>query len=139
MNVHFRKTDKSDMPRLSKWIAEDSCPQHQGVEPTWWMTDEEREKKALAPRCFAVENAAGPIFYIKLEHVMRCYIQFAPDMERDKEVTKLALAEAFKQVAAGGRALGYDEMIFESKSESLVNFFTAFHFKEVKDNFLVRL
>lgn len=141
MNIALRKTDKSDLPRLSEWIAKDSCPQHRGVEPTWWMTTEEEEKKSLASRCFVVEDfiTTKPLFYLKIEHVMRCFIQFPPDDERDPEVTKAALEKAFKMISSGGRTLGYTEMIFDSKSRGLINLFTSFGFTEAKDNFLVRL
>ncbi len=139
MNVTIREANESDLPRLSKWIAEDSCPQHHGVDPRWWITNSFSEEKPMGTRSLAVETPGGVVFYLKLENVMRCYIQFPPDVERDKEVTALALKRAFLEISAGAKHLGYHEMIFDSQSQGLVNLFTKFGFKEAQDNFLVRL
>lgn len=139
MNISIRPTKESDLPRLSKWIAEDTCPQHRGVDPKWWTNETFGETKPMGTKCFAVELPGGVVYYLKLENVMRCYIQFPPDSERDPEMTKLALKYAFAHISAGARQLGYHEMIFESQSRGLVNLFTTFGFKEAKDNFLVRL
>jgi hypothetical protein len=128
MQTTIRKAEEKDKARLSEWIAADKCPQHRGVNPEWWMDEG-----------FAVENASGPVFYLKFENVMRCYIQFAPDVDRDQEVTKLALKNAFYQVAVGAKQHGYKEIIYDSESPSLIGFMKQFGFKEATNNFLVRI
>lgn len=139
MTLSLRHTSEADLPLLSNWIAKDSCPQHNGVDPKWWLPEIREDEHAIRSTCIAVTDATGVLFYIKLENVMRCYIQFPPDGERDPQRTKDGLKFAFLNVAAGAKKLGYNEMIFESKSEGLVNVFTKFGFKEVKDNFLTRI
>jgi hypothetical protein len=139
MNVIIRRADETDEPRLSEWIAKDAHPQHRGVPASWWTTGTQTDDVPMGTQCFAVENAAGPIFYLKIENVMRCYIQFPPDVERDKEITSLALASAFKRFAAGAKQMGYTEIIFDSQSRGLVNLFTRLGFSEVRDNFSVRI
>jgi hypothetical protein len=79
------------------------------------------------------------VFYLKLENVMRAYIQFPPSEERDVVTTQLALKSAFMTIASGAKHIGYNEMIFESESRGLIDLFGKFGFKEVTNNFLVRL
>lgn len=134
MNITFRDPSEVDRDQLSRWITQDCCPQHNDVAPEFWMPEAKEGTK-----CMAVEEDGKVLFYLKLENVMRCYIQFPPDAERDKFATSLALKKAFFTVAAGAKNLGYREIIFESKSDGLVNLFTKLHFTEAQNNFLVRL
>lgn len=137
MKIEFRDTNEVDLPLLSRWIKEDSCPQHNDVDPTFWLP--ETDDTTVKSKCLTVMCDGEPVFYIKLENVMRAYIQFAPDAERDKLATSLGLKKAFMTVAAGAKSIGYREMIFESKSQSLIDLFKRFGFNEVTNNFLVRL
>ena len=137
MKIEFRDTNEVDLPLLSKWITMDSCPQHNGVDPSFWLP--ETDDADVKSKCITVMCDGAPVFFIKLENVMRAYIQFAPEAERDKLATSLGLKKAFLTVAGGAKKIGYREMIFESRSSSLVDFFKRFSFKEVVNNFLVRL
>jgi hypothetical protein len=133
MIIRFREPNELDLPLISRWIDQDLCPQHNDVKPEWWMDNTEGTK------CFVVENENGVVFYLKLETMTRCYIQFPPDAERDKAATAIALKKAFLEISGGLKNIGHREMIFDSKSEGLINLFAKFGFKETKDNFLVRL
>lgn len=137
MKIDFRDTNEADLPLLSRWISEDACPQHNNVAPDFWLP--ETDDTDVKSKCITVMCDGAPVFFIKLENVMRAYIQFAPDAERDKLATSLGLKKAFLTVAGGAKKIGYREMIFESKSESLVDLFRRFGFEEVENNFLVRL
>jgi hypothetical protein len=137
MKIEYRDTNEVDLPQIQKWISEDSCPQHRGVDPEFWLP--ETDERIVRSRCLAVTKEGKVVFYLKLENVMRCYIQFPPDAERDAETTKAGLRSAFLTIAGGAKRLGYNEMIFESESKGLINLFGEFGFEEVENNFLKRL
>jgi hypothetical protein len=139
MQIEFREPNEVDRDQIAKWIEKDSCPQHRGVLPDWWLPekDEEGNPKEGA-KCLAVMNGEGDVlFYLKLENVMRCYIQFPP--EPDRVETSVALKGAFLTIASGAKAHGYREMIFDSQSEGLIKLFSKFGFRPAENNFLVRL
>lgn len=140
MNIDFREPNEADLPQISRWIAEDSCPQHHGVDPKFWLPEVDKDgNRVVGTESIAVTEDGKPVFYLRLENVMRCYIQFPPDAERDPLTTKIALKKAFLTVAAGAKANSYREIIFETKSEGLAGFFSKFNFAPVENNFLVRL
>jgi len=140
MKIECRDTDSSDISQLTNWIARDACPQH-AVPADFWVPEknEDGTPKDKYTKYLTVYNEEGVIYYLKLENVMRAYIQFPPEGERDKLRTSLALKHAFYTVASGARKMGYKEIIFDSKSDGLINIFTKFGFKPAEDNFLVRL
>lgn len=140
MNIQFRDTAESDIPQLTDWIARDACPQHK-VPVDFWVPafDEGGTPKDKYTKYLTIYDEKGVIYYLKLENVMRAYIQFPPDGDRDKTRTSVALKHAFYNVAAGARKMGYKEIIFDSKAEGLINIFTKFGFKPAEDNFLVRI
>ena len=134
MQIDFRDSNEVDRPQIAKWIENDPCPQHQGVSPDFWLPDGQQGTK-----CITVMNEGRPLFYLRLENVMRCYIQFPPDAERDPIETKAGLQAIFLTVSRNAKGMGYHEMIFDSKSEGLINLFKKFGFKAAEDNWLVRL
>jgi hypothetical protein len=141
--IKFRDTNSSDISQLTDWIARDACQQHNGVPVDFWVPalSENGSPKDQFTKCLAIYDDEGVIFYLKLENVMRAFIQFPPDSERDKNRTSVGLKHAFFAVASGARKMGYKEIIFDSKSDGLINMFTSpkFGFKPAEDNFLVRL
>ncbi len=141
MQIEFREPNEVDRDQIAKWIVKDSCPQHNDVSPDFWLPEvDEDGNRVDGTKCLAVMNGEGTVlFYLKLENVMRCYIQFPPEAERDKLETAVGLKGAFLTIAPGAKANGYREMIFDSKSEGLVKLFSRFGFKPAEDNYLVRL
>jgi hypothetical protein len=142
MQIEFREPNEVDRDQIAKWIEKDSNPQHNGVSPDFWLpeVDEQGNKTDKGTKCLAVMNGEGKVlFYLRLENIMRCYIQFPPDAERDQLETAVGLKGAFLTVASGAKATGYREMIFDSKSEGLIRLFSKFGFKPAEDNYLVRL
>jgi len=141
MNIQFRDTTKSDIPQLTEWIAQDACPQHNNVPADYWVPalDEDGSPKDKYVKYLTIYDEDGVIFYLRLENVMRAFIQFPPDSIRDKTRTSVGLKHAFYNVAAGAKKMGYKEIIFDSKADGLINIFTKFGFKPAEDNFLVRL
>jgi hypothetical protein len=147
MYLNFREPDMlTDGEQLNRWIAKDEWTAHHAVSAEWWMPQKDLEGNTIGGcRSFAVEDDKGKIlFYLKLENVMRCYIQFPPAEERDKMRTAAALKGSLLLFASGAKANGYGELIFESKSQGLINLFTNpklenLSFKAAENNFLVRL
>jgi hypothetical protein len=140
MKIEFRDTDSSDIPQLTDWIARDACPQH-NVPANFWVPEknEDGTPKDKYTKYLTVYDEEGVIYYLKLENVMRAYIQFPPDGERNPSRTSLALKHAFYNVAAGARKMGYREIIFSSVSEGLISLFKKFGFKSSPNEFLVRI
>jgi len=137
MKFEYRDTAEIDLPEIRRWIAADSSLKHKNVPGEFWLP--ETNERTVRSKCLAVTNEGKVVFYLKLENVMRCLIQFPPDEERDLVTTQLALKAAFLMVSAGAKHIGYNEMIFESESKGLVGLFGKLGFGEAKNNFLTRL
>src|SRR5271156_530080 len=112
MKIEYRDTDTSDLSQLQLWITADSSPKHNGIDPAFWLP--ETDERTIRSRCLAVTHEGKVVFYLKLENVMRCLIQFPPDDERDIVTTQVALKSAFATISGGAKHIGYNEMIFES-------------------------
>lgn len=90
--------------------------------------DPEHTAKGLTPDFFftpgtesiVFEDEQGPVFALRLSHVMRVDMQFYADVDKGR-VAK-TLVEGFEWLRDRGRAQGYTEMIFESVSKLLVRF-----------------
>jgi|SRR5580692_4085615 hypothetical protein len=137
MKFDYVDTTEVHLPEIQRWIAQDSCEKHRGVSGDFWLP--EIDERLAKSRCLAVTHEGKVVFYLKLENVMRAYIQFPPESERDPELTKLALRTAFGDIAGGAKHIGYNEMIFESESQGLVGLFGKLGFKPADNNFRVRL
>lgn len=137
MNLNHRESNEQDREQLTKWI--DADPAHKDLFATdFWLPSEDPEKKK-GTKCLAVEDENGVAFYIRLDNVMRAYVQFPPGEERDTERIKDALKNSFLFVASGAKRLGYKEMIFDSVSKPLIRFFKRMGFSELIDTFKVNL
>lgn len=128
--LNYREPTEADLPRLEKDIAND--PYHQGLDPKYWLTQIPGGTKSIA-----VEDKDGVVFFLRLENVMRAYIQFSKDV--DPARTGEAVKECLAFVSAFGKKKGYTEIIFDSVSRVLIRFFKRLGFQEVKDNFQVKL
>lgn len=139
MSLNHREVTEQDKEQLEKWVAAD--PAHCGLLTAdfWIPTRDADGNKTPGTKCFSVEDENGVAFYLRLDNVMRVYVQFPPDSERDSERIKKALEESFSTIAGNAHKLGYKEMIFNSVSKSLIRFFKKFGFKELQDTFQVEL
>lgn len=129
--INHRETNEEDRKQLTEWIA--ASPESHQVPTDFWVDKEIGVKK------FAIEDESGKVFHLRVENVMRVYVQFPPEGTVDPERTKAALTESFKTIAGNGIRLGYKEMIFDSTSKALIRFFRKFGFKKLDDTFGVRL
>lgn len=139
MSLNHREVTEKDKEQLEKWVAAD--PDHSGLlTADFWIPPRDAEgNKIPGTKCMSVEDENGVAFYLRLDNVMRVYVQFPPDAERDSERIKKALEGSFLTIAGNAHKLGYKEMIFNSVSKSLIRFFRKFGFNELKDTFQVEL
>ena len=137
MNLNHRESSVTDLPKLQKWV--DADLQHKNVlPPEFWIPSENTDERK-GTKCLAIENDKGVMFFLRLENVMRVYVQFPPDGEYNPEEMKEALESSFRFIAPGAKKIGYKEMIFNSVSKSLIRFFRKFGFTELKDEYGVSL
>ncbi|SRR5260370_28643810 len=137
MNLNHREATEQDRETIKKWL--DADPVHRDlVTADFWLPSlNEDERKGT--KCITVEDENGVAFFLRCENIMRVYVQFPPEEERDSERIKSALQRSFMFVAAGAKKLGYKSMIFDSVSKPLIRFFNKFGFKQFTDMYKVDL
>lgn len=137
MSLNHRESTEQDRETIKKWLAAD--PVHRDlVTADFWLPSSDAEE-GKGTKCITVEDEKGVAFFLRCENIMRVYVQFPPDEERDPERIKNALQRSFMFVAAGAKKLGYKSMIFDSVSKPLIQFFNKFGFKEFQNIFKVDL
>lgn len=137
MNLNHRDSNEKDREQIARWTAADEA--HQGLIPAeFWLPAEDPEARK-GTKCLAVEDENGVIFYLRLDNVMRVYVQFPPEGEIDRERIGLALKTSFGFIASGAKRIGYKEMIFDSVSKPLISFFKLLGFSDLLNTFKVNL
>lgn len=128
--LRLRATDEQDEEKLRAWI--DADPDHAGqFEPEYFMGSE---------GCFALEDAAGVVFFIRLTKVARVRIQFNAEAKgmRQKLRVSQALARGMALLEVGLSRAGTEEWVFDTANPDLRRFaLDALGFKDSPDN-LVR-
>lgn len=124
-----RETEISDEPLLKELMAKD--PAHRDVSPTFFIEKTADGTKTLGVKCLVVGNAKGPLFFLRLENVIRVYMQVAEGQEPGD--LKAAMKETLQMVHGNGRRLGYKALIFDSVSRPLIWFFSRLGFKKFPD------
>jgi hypothetical protein len=137
--INHREANEEDRKELGEWIA--SAPESHQISTDFWINkrDENGVFKEPGVKTVAIEDEGGKIFHLRIENVMRVYIQFPPEGTVNPERMRAALTGSFKTIAGNGIRLGYKEMIFDSVSKPLIRFFRRFGFKKLDDTFGVRL
>ena len=137
--INHRDAVEEDRKQLNEWIA--ASPSTHQVSTDFWINkrDENGSLKELGVKTLVIEDESGKVFHLRVENVMRVYVQFPPDTLIDPERTKDALMQSFKTIAGNGIRLGYKEMLFDSTAKPLIRFFKKFGFKKLDDTFGVRL
>ena len=55
----------------------------------FWLSEADSDgNRTVGTKSIAVTEGGHPVFFLRLENVVRCYIQFPPDAERDPLTTK---------------------------------------------------
>ncbi len=109
--LKYRLTTDQDKEQIAAWVHAD--PDHTGKSsPDFWFPN-----KNIS--CFAVEDEAGTIFYVRAETVMRLHIQFAP---QQRWRTAKAIDEFTPWISAAAHKRGCKQLIFESVFAPLIRF-----------------
>lgn len=135
--INHREANEDDRKQLAEWIA--VSPESHQVSTDFWINKEVDPTKKSNVKTLAIEDENGKVFHLRIENVMRVYVQFPPEGSIDPERMKAALTGSFKTIAGNGIRLGYKEMVFDSVSKPLIRFFRKFGFKKLDDTFGVRL
>lgn len=123
--MKVRKLCEEDRPLLAEWIQ--ANPFHRDYSPDVFFT------KATDGIVF--EDDHGPIAMAAVVKVVRVLAEFPPG---EKDRIREALPRAFALVATEARKGGFQEMAFETKSESLIRFCKKhLGFREAPDEFVV--
>lgn len=122
--LKLREANEGDCAKLEEWIAAD--PAHASLfEPDFFLGREVGKSGELAadPRatCYALEDKAGAIFFIRIERAARVYIQFAPQPERSATPLRTAkgLVKGMAFLEVGLARAGASEWVFETQNSSL--------------------
>lgn len=148
--LKYRPTTEADVPILKEWMAADQW--HKDWKPEFWVEDPDPEK-SKGIKCLAVSDAEGVVFFLRLQNVMRVFVQFPPKPSeqgstphvhpwpvlRNKVRVSVALKEAFGFISNWAKSKGYREMTFDSTSDLLIAFFKRLGFEPAKDFYKVEL
>lgn len=137
--MKYIETTQSDLPQCARWVELD--PAHKGaIKGDFWLPPvDEKGDRIPGVKCVRVEDNTGAVFYLRLENVVRVYIQFPPVPEVSQSRVASALRRMFFSLSKGAKKSGYHEAIFDSKSKDLISFFKHFGFEDLKDTFQVKL
>jgi hypothetical protein len=127
MKIDLRKPTEMDLLRFKECLSHD--PDHSAQDPDSW---------AMGPAEFYVfHDGRGNRVWVRMERVLRISLQ------HDQDSPKIAIAgildKGLHWLVGAARQKGYEEIIFESRAERLIQFFKKrFGFEPLKENFYVR-
>jgi hypothetical protein len=125
--LRSREVTETDRAEIAKWISVDA--DHAGkCDSDFWLKPEPGVK------LFAIEDALGPIFYVRGESLLRLHIQFAPESERRRLAR--AIDEFTPLIAAGAKKNNYKQLVFESVVQPLIAFLSKRGFRASKNEFV---
>ena len=131
--MDIRATSKTDLETIRNWIELD--PWHQG-------SDRCRADFLLSGAggilAFCLEDEHGPVAFVRLDKDdkrVRLATQFAPENIVSKRRLVVGMARLGIPVALKfAKDKGYEGIVFESISPSLISFMARYNFKHDKDN-----
>jgi hypothetical protein len=129
--MRFENTTEDDIWQISAWQDANIDPVHWGMNPNFWLTGQ-------GYIAFKLVDADGAAMYVRFNRVddstLRLFTQFAPEAEVSKQRTVGAILQALPVFIKETAKDGIEAIIFESRSESLINFMSAsFGFEHLKD------
>lgn len=125
-------TTREDIPQIEEWIKAD--PYHKD-DPDWTP---ESLLTGNGELTFCLTDDSGPLCFVRLnaeDDRLRLSTQFAPEEEVSKKrlVTGL-LSEGIPMIIEFGKRRGFKGIVFESTSDSLINFMSRQGFVLDKDD-----
>lgn len=125
--MNIRQLNENDKFLLEKWIALDN--DHAGkTNVDFWLPQKHTAS-------FATEDDMGAVFYVRGETCMRLHIQFPPETEK-RRIIKVLL-KFIPWIEEQARQKGYKQIIWESTSDSLIEFTKHFGYR-VSPNEIVK-
>lgn len=130
---------QDDQIETMKWVEAD--PAHKDVikGDFWAQPIDEKGKPILGIKCIKVQDDSGTVFYLRLEQALRVYIQFPPEQEVYKSRVAFALRRMIHFIGERAKIEGYQEAVFNSKSEHLIAFLDKLGIKKLEDTFQIKL
>ena len=125
--IKLASTLETDIPQIIEWMAADEYLQN-GGDPAWWLTG------TSCLLAFCGQDDEGPIFYVKLVDeggFARMYTVFGPESEVSMRRIAKGILTIVPNLGEAMKELGCKGIMFETKSESLVNFMKQFGFETV--------
>jgi hypothetical protein len=124
----LRPTDERDRELAERWTAAD--PEHAGtIDPGFWL------ENRLGRDGFLLSDRQGPCYFFKMHiiksmalmegpihNVVQIFIQFPPCEEGRPMRVFRALAEGCQWLERTVIPMGAEELIFDSRNESLIRF-----------------
>lgn len=139
--LKYRHTSAEDLPKLNEWVAAD--PTHKDL-----FTGEHFILKPddHGVQCIEVLDDLGTVFYLKFTNALIVEAQFPEKMKlgtfgalRQQLRVSKGLKEALGFFMLSTKKLGYHALLFNSVSDSLVQFFEKLGFSKLTDYFKVDL
>ena len=134
--IKVRVTKEADREQIRELIATDTF--HVGnTQPEFFLPSLEPKKTnvELNTTYLTVEDANGPVFFVRAEQAVRVHIQFG--------LSKLRTAKALKEFIEMNKiplkSKGACQIITESISASLIGFLERLGFKKSPDEFVLPL
>jgi hypothetical protein len=129
--MKFENTTEEDIWQVSAWQDVNIDPAHHGMDPNFWLTG----RGYIA---FKLVDDEGIAMYVRFNRVddktLRLFTQFAPESDVSKQRTAGAILQAIPVFIKEVVEDGIEAIVFESRSESLINFMsTSFGFEHLKD------
>ncbi len=119
----LRDVEEKDRAELEAWIEADRF--HDGVfEPEFFLGVIRGDGGELAPdpraSCYALEDAEGTVFFIRLSRAARVHMQFGKSKsQHDRKRTAQALMRGMAFLEVGLARAGAQEWIFDTEDSKL--------------------
>jgi hypothetical protein len=128
--VRLETTTEKDLPTIDAWCA---------YEPYLSRAIYNIAFLTASPDsilCFRLDDSAGPTMFVRVEKDLydrhaRMHILFAPESSVSRMRVAKAVVKTFPTILQHFKDLGYEGLIFDSVSQSLIRFLSKFGFKAV--------
>jgi hypothetical protein len=129
--MRFENTTENDIWQISAWQDVNIDPAHHGMDPNFWLS-------GRGYVAFKLDDDEGTTMYVRFnkidEKTLRLFTQFAPEPEVSKNRTAAAILQALPVFMKEVKLDGIEAIVFESRSESLIEFMSSsFGFEHLKD------
>lgn len=130
--ISLETTTEQHLPKITEWIAADPWHRDFHNDPKWLLT-------GRGVLTFHIVDDEGPLCFVRLDSegkMLRLATQFGPENEVSKRRLVVGLLECgIPTIKTFGQENGFKGIVFESASESLIQFMNRQgFFKTERDN-----